>query len=89
VPVLWSRCIWRQRWAQKTVALAGAKYFGFVYRSNRPVVPPEDLYALARPDLPVILAMWHGQHFLAPFIRRPTDKIKVLISHHRDGEMPH
>jgi lysophospholipid acyltransferase (LPLAT)-like uncharacterized protein len=31
--------------------------------------------------------MWHGQHFLAPFIRRPTDKSKVLISHHRDGEM--
>jgi lysophospholipid acyltransferase (LPLAT)-like uncharacterized protein len=87
VPVLWSRRIWRQRWTQKAVALVGAKYFGFVYRSNRPVVPPEHLYALTEPDIPIILAMWHGQHLLAPFIRRPIDKTKVLISHHTDGEM--
>src|SRR5262245_5451163 len=31
--------------------------------------------------------MWHGQHLLAPFIRRPSDKTKVLISHHTDGEI--
>ena len=31
--------------------------------------------------------MWHGQHFLTPFIR-PTDQpSKVLISRHRDGEI--
>ena len=23
------------------------------------------------PDLPIIIAMWHGQHFLMPFIQRP------------------
>ena len=87
MPVLWSRRIWRQRWTQKAVALVGANYFRFVFRSNRPIVPPEQFYALAEPDLPIILVMWHGQHFLAPFIRRPTDKSKVLVSHHRDGEM--
>ena len=87
VPVLWSRRIWRWRWTQKAVALIGAKYFRFVFRTNRPVVPPEEFYALAEPDLPVILVMWHGQNFLAPFIRRPTDKSKALVSHHSDGEM--
>jgi lysophospholipid acyltransferase (LPLAT)-like uncharacterized protein len=87
VPVLWSRRIWRWRWTQKAVALAGAKYFHFVFRTNRPVVPPEEFYALVEPDLPIILVMWHGQHFLAPFIRRPADKSKALISHHSDGEM--
>ena len=35
--------------------------------------------------MPVILAMWHGQHFLAPFLRRGHPS-KVLISRHRDGE---
>jgi lysophospholipid acyltransferase (LPLAT)-like uncharacterized protein len=30
--------------------------------------------------------MWHGQHFLVPFIRRGYPA-KVLISRHRDGEM--
>ena len=87
MPVLGSRRIWRQRWTQKAVALIGAEYFRFVFRTNRAVVPHEQLYAHADPDLPIILVMWHGQHFLAPFIRRPTDKCKVLISHHRDGEM--
>jgi hypothetical protein len=31
--------------------------------------------------------MWHGQHFLAPFIRRAGDRAKVLVSRHRDGEI--
>jgi len=85
--MLSSRRMLRQRWARKAIALAGAEYLRLVYRTNRPVVPPAQLYALADNDLPVILAMWHGQHFLAPFIQRPTDKSKVLISHHRDGEI--
>ncbi len=31
--------------------------------------------------------MWHGQHFMGPFMRRPNDRGKVLISHHRDAEI--
>jgi lysophospholipid acyltransferase (LPLAT)-like uncharacterized protein len=82
-----SRRIFRRPWAQQAVAFAAAEFLRFVFRTARPLLPPDELYALAEPDLPVILAMWHGQHFLAPFIRRPTDKSKVLISHHRDGEV--
>jgi lysophospholipid acyltransferase (LPLAT)-like uncharacterized protein len=39
--------------------------------------------------MPAIVAMWHGQHFMAPFIKRndPSHRTKVLISRHRDGEM--
>src|SRR6185436_18233455 len=39
------------------------------------------------PRMPVILAFWHGQHFLTPFIKtKPSYRAKVLISRHRDGE---
>jgi lysophospholipid acyltransferase (LPLAT)-like uncharacterized protein len=31
--------------------------------------------------------MWHGQHFLTPFIRPKDLPAKVLISRHRDGEI--
>jgi lysophospholipid acyltransferase (LPLAT)-like uncharacterized protein len=31
--------------------------------------------------------MWHGQHFLMPFVKRPEHRVKVLISRHRDGEI--
>jgi lysophospholipid acyltransferase (LPLAT)-like uncharacterized protein len=37
--------------------------------------------------MPVILAMWHGQHFMAPFIKKKGYRAKTLISRHRDGEM--
>lgn len=85
--MLSSRRIFRRPWAQKAIALAGAEYLRFVFWTNRLVVAPDALYARADPDLPVILAMWHGQHFLTPFIRRPSDRSKVLISLHRDGEV--
>jgi lysophospholipid acyltransferase (LPLAT)-like uncharacterized protein len=79
--------ILRKRWARTAMAFAGAEYLRLVFWTNRYVAPLEPLYARAQPDLPIILAMWHGQHFLAPFLRRPNDRIKVLISLHRDGEM--
>ena len=47
---------------------------------------PQDMYAHAETLMPVIIGMWHGQHFLAPFLRR-GHPAKVLISRHRDGEI--
>jgi lysophospholipid acyltransferase (LPLAT)-like uncharacterized protein len=38
------------------------------------------------PQQPVIVAMWHGQHFMVPFLSR-GHRVKVLISRHRDGEI--
>ena len=40
-------------------------------------------------QMPAIIAMWHGQHFLTPFIKRNdgSHRAKVLISRHRDGEI--
>jgi lysophospholipid acyltransferase (LPLAT)-like uncharacterized protein len=48
---------------------------------------PADIYERAAREGPVILAMWHGQHLLAPFVRRAEHRAKVLISRHRDGEI--
>ena len=44
------------------------------------------MYAHAETQMPVIIGMWHGQHFLASFLRRHHPG-KVLISRHRDGEI--
>jgi lysophospholipid acyltransferase (LPLAT)-like uncharacterized protein len=72
---------------QDAVAAAGAYYLRLVWSSTRSIVEPENIYETA--DLPVIIALWHGQHFMAPFIRRKGDNFpaKVLISRHRDGEI--
>jgi len=76
----------RSRIVQKTVGVVAAEYLRAVYKTSRVVLDPPDIYERVIPELPVIIAMWHGQHFLVPFVRRGY-RAKVLISRHRDGEM--
>ena len=64
-----------------------AEYLRLVYRTNSVVTVPSDIYERITTELPVIIAMWHGQHFMVPFIKRPEHRVKVLISRHRDGEI--
>jgi lysophospholipid acyltransferase (LPLAT)-like uncharacterized protein len=76
----------RSRLVQTTIGVVGAEYLRLVWSSSRSVLEPADIYERMIPQLPVIIAMWHGQHFLVPFIRRGYPA-KVLISRHRDGEI--
>ena len=48
---------------------------------------PADIYERIEPELPVIFAFWHGQHFMTPFAKPARYPAKVLISRHRDGEI--
>ena len=66
----------------------GAWYLRFVWQTNRIIFEPHDLYDSVK--IPAIIAVWHGQHFLMPFLQKktdPTHRAKVLISRHRDGEL--
>ena len=72
---------------QETLGRALAGYLRLVQRSNRFVREPADLYGHLEPLQPFIGAMWHGQHFMAPFIRRPQDRAASLVSRSRDGEL--
>src|SRR5882757_7380905 len=76
----------RSRLVQTTVGVVAAEYLRFVWNTSRTVLEPADIYERIVPDLPVIIAMWHGQHFMVPFIRR-GHPAKVLVSRHRDGEI--
>jgi lysophospholipid acyltransferase (LPLAT)-like uncharacterized protein len=72
---------------QDAAATIGAWYLRLVWYSTRSTFEPAGIYDTA--DLPAIIAMWHGQHFMTPFIKREGDRFraKVLISRHRDGEI--
>ncbi len=81
------RNLLRSRWFQRAVGFLAAEYLRLVWRTNRFVYEPLDIYARVEPRMPVILAFWHGQHLMTPFIRnKPSYRAKVLISRHRDGE---
>jgi lysophospholipid acyltransferase (LPLAT)-like uncharacterized protein len=64
-----------------------AVYLKFLRKTNQIILDPADAYESVYPQLPVIVAMWHGQHYLVPFIRRPQDKAAVIASRHADGEI--
>ncbi len=65
----------------------GAWYLRFVWSTNAKILEPQDLYGTVK--TPAIIAVWHGQHFLMPFLKKQQaeHRAKVLISRHRDGEL--
>jgi hypothetical protein len=63
-----------------------AEYLRLVWTTTGFVVEPEGIVEQARADFPVIVGVWHGQHYLLPFMRGDL-AFKVLISRHRDGEI--
>jgi lysophospholipid acyltransferase (LPLAT)-like uncharacterized protein len=71
---------------QKFIGTVSAEYLRFIWNTCSFAIEPPDFYERVAPDLPIIVAMWHGQHFMVPFFRR-EHRVKVLISRHRDGEM--
>jgi hypothetical protein len=73
---------------QEIMGTLGAWYLRFVWFTSRPVVEPGAMSYYEIAEMPVIIAAWHGQHFLMPFIKdAKRHRAKVLISRHRDGEV--
>lgn len=72
---------------QEAFGAAAASYVRLVWRTSQVILEPATINELVR--LPAIIAMWHGQHFMAPFLKvnDPRYRTKVLISRHRDGEI--
>jgi len=84
--MLSSRRIARSPLVQKFIGRLAAEYLRLVWCTSRLTIEPADLYEAVEAYQPVIVAMWHGQHFMAPFLSR-GHRVKVLISRHRDGEI--
>ncbi len=79
--------LFASRWVQVSLGALIANYLRFVISTSTVTIEPPDIYDLIDRELPLILAFWHGQHFLMPFVKKPHHKAAVLISRHRDGEI--
>jgi len=80
------RDVLRAGWFQRAIGFLAAEFLRLVWLTNRFSSDPPNVYAIVEPQMPVILAFWHGQHFMTPFIKKAGHRAKVLISRHRDGE---
>jgi hypothetical protein len=77
----------RSRFALQGAGAALAGYLKLVRSTGGMTVEPAEGPAAREGDWPYIVAMWHGQHFMIPFARRPQDNVAVMISRHGDGEI--
>jgi lysophospholipid acyltransferase (LPLAT)-like uncharacterized protein len=75
----------KTRFAQEAIGRTLAGYLRLVRRTNRFVTEPADILDQVRPELPLIFAMWHGQHIMIPFARPDWMPACSLVSRHGDG----
>jgi lysophospholipid acyltransferase (LPLAT)-like uncharacterized protein len=71
---------------QRAVGVMAAEYLRLVWMTTGFTMEPEGFVERAQSDFPVIVGVWHGQHYLLPFMRGER-AFKVLVSRHRDGEI--
>src|SRR5258707_14185907 len=63
-------------------------YFRIVRLTNLLIIdPPQKFHEPIDQNGTIIFALWHGEHFLCPYLYRRGDKMSVLVSTHRDGEI--
>ena len=75
----------KTKFAQEALGRSLAYYLRLVRRTNRFVVEPAGIYEQVRGELPLIIAMWHGQHIMIPFSRPDWMPACSLVSRHGDG----
>ncbi len=81
----------RQRFSSNAVlsliAFLSAEYIRLLGLTNRILRWPQDnFYQPFHDNEGVIVALWHGQHFLVPWIV-PGGKLNILVATNRDGEI--
>jgi lysophospholipid acyltransferase (LPLAT)-like uncharacterized protein len=64
-----------------------AGWLRLVHATSRFVEEPQGLAPAIPIETPYIVAMWHGQHFLVPFMNRGGASYRILISRSSDGEI--
>jgi len=81
------RNVLRGSWVQRAVGFLAAEFLRLIWLTNKFSIHPPNAYENAESQMPIILAFWHGQHFMTPFLKRKKSyRAKVLVSRHRDGE---
>jgi lysophospholipid acyltransferase (LPLAT)-like uncharacterized protein len=83
----WLKQFGRRPAVQRAIGTTLAAYLRLVRRTTRFRLDPPEPHRDVRAMFPVIVAMWHGQHFMVPFLRAPDQRSASLVSRSRDGEI--
>lgn len=81
------RAILRSKLVLEAASVLASRYLRLVQATNTFVQEPSDFVEKIQSELPVIVAMWHGQHFMIHYAWPVGAKVAALISRHRDAEL--
>ena len=87
---LWRRIrvpLARSRFLKNVLASILAIAIRFVERTNPRVEGSDDVGSVVAAYTPAIAVLWHGQHLLAPALKRRQDQIVALFSKSADAEL--
>lgn len=79
--------LWRSTFVQTVLGTLLAWYLMLVRATTVFTIDPPDGYDAINQNWPVIVTIWHGQHFMLPYARQDAHNISVLVSNHGDGEL--
>ena len=77
----------RTRGALEAAGAIVGSYLKLVQATTRFIQEPPGFLDSIHGDLPAIVAMWHGQHFMVHYAWPAKTPIAALISRHEDGEI--
>ena len=81
------KTVGRTRGVLEAAGALASGYLKLVRATNRFVQEPAGFLESIASDLPAIVAMWHGQHFMIHYAWPPQTRVAALISRHEDGEI--
>ena len=64
-----------------------ARYIDFVHRTSRIVTDPVDVEPYLAEVAPAIVAVWHGQFFMAPKVKPLEVPLAIILARHGDAEL--
>lgn len=77
----------RSRPVLEAASFLVSRYLQLVRKTNRFALAPGGFPEAIAGELPVIVAMWHGQHFMIHYAWPPGARVAALISRHKDAEL--
>jgi hypothetical protein len=82
-----SRAILQSRLFQQAACSGAVAFLSFVHRTSPVVTDSTRAAATLTEHAPAIIAMWHGQHFMIPFLWPQPWPLDALISKSTDAEI--
>ena len=83
----WGKALLRNDAVLQIASAAVYQFMKLTNATQRNQSAEADPWSLVEPNTPAIIALWHGQHFMVPFMMPKGKGVDALISKNADAEI--